>query len=319
MSDEKKPPLKLPRRMKAAQGRMDKRVAEFNEVKHDPATAQAPGVFRPIARTMMTQEKRHVRWETETTFGDTTLKFKGHYLLDSFDLTTLWALMAMANKGVKTVTVGHKPNTKEGEELRTSMMTDVEQLTLFEDGPKVPVAAVARFTKYELSKILTGDTAGQKYDRVMQSLERLAATSVYVINGEFEYYSNIVSGWVRNSEAMAIAVHPVLTQAMRSEGDGDAQYVRLTLKRALTLKTQVGKLLYAMLSAKVYEGKSQAFSLNKLVGFIYAHDPAEEGTQKLRDQRRYVRDGLADLAQLGGWNITEDGERINVARKGSLN
>jgi hypothetical protein len=316
MSDAKKKTPKLAGLLKKSQERMDKRVEGFKEVRHDPATAQAPGVFRPIARTMMTQEKRHVRWETETTFGNTTLKFKGHYLLDSFDLTTLLALIAIAGKGSKTVTVNHQPKTDVGKELRTSMLMDFEQLTLFEDGPQVPVAAVARFTKYELSKLLTGDTAGQKYDRVMQSLERLAATSVYVVKGDLEYYSNIVSGWVRNSDAMAIAVHPLLTEAMRSQGD--AQYIRLTLDRVLTLKTQVGKLLYAMLSARVFEGKSQVFTLDTLVSFIYAHDPATESTQKLRDQRRYVREGMADLAGLDGWVITKKGEGFTVARKGSL-
>lgn len=317
-NDTKTKPLKLVGLLKRDKERMDKRVEGFKEVRHDPTTAQAPGVFRPIARTMMTQEKRHVRWETETTFGKTTLKFKGHYLLDSFDLTTLLALIAIAGKGAKTVTVNHQPKTDVGKELRTSMLTDFEQLTLFEDGPRVPVAAVARFTKYELSKLLTGDTAGQKYDRVMQSLERLAATSVYVIKGDLEYYSNIVSGWVRNSDAMAIAVHPLLTEAMQSQGQGDAQYIRLTLDRVLLLKTQVGKLLYAMLSARVFEGKSQVFPLDTLVSFIYAHDPADEGTQKLRGQRRSVRDGMADLVELDGWTITEKGERFTVTRKGSL-
>lgn len=309
-------PPKLVGLLKAARAREDKRVAGYAEVKHDPATAQAPGVFRPISKMAMAHEKRHKRWETETTFGNTTLRFKGHYLLDSFDLTTLLALISIASKGAKTVTVNHEPSTPLGHELRTSLMKEAGQLTLFEDGPRVPVAAVAKFTKYELSKLLTGHADGDKYARVMQSLERLASTSVYVVNGEFEYYANIVSGWVRNSDAMAVAVHPLLTKAMQS--NGDAQYVRLTLDRVLTLKSQVAKLLYPMLSARVFEGRKQVFTMETLLGFIYAHDPATEGTQKLRDQRKTITTGMDDLAQLEGWAIELDGDRFTVSRKGSI-
>ncbi len=315
MSTETKKAPKLADLLKKSKERMDKRVATFKEVKHDPTTAQAPGVFRPLPRTLMEHGKRHQRWETETTFGSTTLRFKGHYLLDSFDLTTLLALIAIATRS--ETTVDHAPATPLGKGLRTGLMTDFDkQLSLFEDGPQVPKAAVAKFTKYEITKLLTGDTGGGKYERVMQSLERLAATNVYVINGEWEYYANIVSGWMKNSEALAVAIHPLLTQAMRSQGD--AQYVRLTLDRVLTLKTQVGKLLYPLLSTRVFEGKSQVFPLNTLVSFIYSHDAAAGDGQKLRDQRKGIRDGLADLAQLDGWVITTKGDRITVARKGSL-
>lgn len=306
---------KLAGLLKAARERENKRVAGYAEVKHDPATAQAPGVFRPISKMAMAHEKRHKRWATETTFGNTTLHFKGHYLLDSFDLTTLLALISIAGKGTKTVTVNHEPSTPLGHELRTALMTDASQLTLFEDGPQVPVAAVAKFTKYELTMLLTGSDGGDQYDRVMQSLERLASTSVYVVNGEFEYYANIVSGWVRNSDAMAVAVHPLLTKAMQS--NGDTQYVRLTLDRVLSLKSQVAKLLYPMLSARVFNGQKQVFTMETLVGFIYAHDPATENTQKLRDQRKKITVGMDDLAQLEGWAITLDGDRFTVSRKGS--
>lgn len=316
MSDEKKKTPKLVGLLKASKERMDKRVDGFKEVKHDPTTSQAPGVFRPLSKNLMEQDKRHQRWETETTFGDTKLRFKGHYLLDSFDLTTLLALIAIATRS--PANVDHAPKTPLGKELRTSLMTDFDkQLALFEDGPQVPRAAVAKFTKYEITKLLTGDTGGSKYERVTQSLERLAATNVYVIQDDFEYYANIVSGWTKTGDAWAVAIHPLLTQAMKSQGD--AQYVRMTLDRVLMLKTQVGKLLYPLLSTRVFEGKSQVFPFNTLVSFIYAHDPATDDAQKVRDQRKALREGLNDLAQLDGWTITTKGDRVTVARKGSLN
>lgn len=315
MSDEKKKTPKLAGLLKKSQERMDKRVEGFKELRHDPTTAQAPGVFRPLSKNLMEQDKRHTRWETETTFGSTTLRFKGHYLLDSFDLTTLLALIAIATRS--ETNVDHAPLTPLGKELRTGLMTNFDrQISLFEDGPQVPKAAVAKFTRYEITKLLTGDTGGAKYERVIQSLERLASTNVYVIQGDCEYYANIVSGWTKTAEAWAVAIHPLLTQAMKSQGD--AQYVRMTLDRVLTLKTQVGKLLYPMLSTRVFEGKSQVFPFNTLVSFIYAHDPAAGDGQKLRDQRKAIREGLADLAQLDGWTITAKGDRITVERKGSL-
>lgn len=305
---------------KRAQERMDKRVAELreselNDVKHDPATAQAPGVFRPIAKAMATHEKRHKRWETETVFGNTTLRFKGHYLLDSFDLTTLLALIAIATR--TKANVSHEPATDEGEALRSSLLKNA-QMPLFEDGPHVPKAAVAKFTKYEISKLLTDDTGGAQYARVMQSLERLSSTSVHVVKGEWEYYANIVSGWASNRDAMAVAIHPLLTEAMRSQGLGDAQYVRLTLDRILSLDGQAAKLLYPILSTRVFDGRSQVFALDTLVGYIYGHEPAEAGSQKLKDQRKKVKAGLVELGQLDGWTITQRRDRVEVARKGSL-
>lgn len=302
--------------MKKAEATSDKKLAAMglNEVKHHPAAAQAPGVFRPLPKNMMGMEKRFKRWESVTKFGGTKLILKGVYVLDSFDLTVLFALIAFS---IRTpIKVDANPTTEEGKALRKDLIQDKDnQLQLFEDGPHIPVSSVAKFTRYEITKLVTGGTGGIEYQRVKDSLERLSWTRINVVTKELDYFTNIISGWSRMSDAWSVAIHPLLTQAIRGDGQGDQQYVKMALDRVLALKTQVGKLLYPILSTRVYEGHSQSFDLDTLVGWIYHHEPAEDGTLKLKKQRKQVQAGMDDIGQLADWTIEKTRKGYKVDRK----
>lgn len=301
--------------MKKADDAIKKRLEllGINEIKHHPATAQAPGVFRVLPKTMMSMDNRFKRWSTTTTFGNIELKFRGVYLLDSFDQTMLLALMAYANKTDEVVS--HETPTEVGKGLRVSLLTTTNgQASLFDDGPHIPVASVSKFSGYEITKWLTGGTSGKDYKRVMESLERLAATNVFVVREDYEMYSNVISGWGRSGDSFVVAVHPIMSEAIRGDGTGDGQYARMTLNRVLGLKTHAGKLLYPKLSTRVYEGQSQPFDLDTLVGWIFAHEPAEEGTLRLKKQREQVRTGMADIDHLEGWTIEQTYKGYRVDR-----
>ena len=305
-------------RHKAAQA---DRVASLKAIKQDRTLASASGVFRVLPKMTMTQ--RHVFWRQEATFGGKTLKLEGHWLLDSFDLRMLLALIAMMSNphaGHQAGTASHGTTKVGYKELRAAITTKEEedgQMTLF-DSDEVPPAAVARFTKYEMAMLLCGRDDASAYTQIKASLRRLAGISLLVDTPEVEYFANFVSEYrvIKSTGQVIVALHPLVTAAMVSERD----YVKMTLDRLMSLETHQGRILYPFLSARVFDGKAQKFRLDDLARHVYADRDDLDDAARMREYRRTLRPALEDIARLPGWKVARAdnaGTVFTISRKGS--
>lgn len=296
-----------------------------NEIRYDPNHAVA-NIFRILPKEYAVmpdvENPRPPRlhyWEKISSLQGTTIRFRGLFLLDVFDLHVLLALVMLAMN--KNRAVNGSPTTDEGHFLRNSLGLDMPTAGLDEGDARqlvldilahtadtsLPIAAVTTCYKYELTKLVTGSRGIQSYKRVKDSLFRLMHTTLEVTNPDgSRYTSNMVSSMYedKDKKTMSVAVNPVLTQSLRLDLGG--RYIQLYFDTFSSL-SQVGKLLYTYMSAKVWDHKPHEYMIETLVELMY---PPLKGSAPVSRQAASKRvlsvlEALAELGRLGGWTVTE--------------
>lgn len=293
------------------------------EIRYDPQHALSnifrvlPKEYAPMPSVKNPRPPRMRYWEKETEHAGTTIKFKGLLLLDVFDLHVLLALVMLAM--VKRATVDGNTTTPIGRFLRNTMGNQTPDVPLNEDENRqqlldliehavdtsLPIASVATVSRYELTKLVTGDSSSQSYKRVKDSLQRLLHTTLDVKGADgSRYVSNMVSSVYTSADkkTISVAVNPVLTRSLRL--DTGERYIKLYFDTFSSLST-VGKLLYTYLSARTWDGKGHDYTTETLYELVF---PPIEGSPPVSRQTASKRvlsivKAIQELGDLDGWKV----------------
>lgn len=297
-----------------------------NEIRYDPNHAIA-NIFRVLPKEYAVmpdvdnpQPPRLYYWEKTSALAGTTIKFKGLFLLDVFDLQVLLALVMLAMTK-KPQAVDRNPNTPTGEFLRNSLNLekptagldegDARQLVLdilaHTADTSLPIASVTTCLRYELTKLVTGDRSAKSYKRVKDSLFRLMHTTLDVKGADgSRYTSNMVSSVYESSDkkTISVAVNPVLTRSLRL--DTGERYIKLYWDTFLKL-SPVGKLMYTYLSARVWGLHVQDYNTETLVELMYPPLKRKTPVSRQAASKRVltVLEAIKDIGNLDGWAVKE--------------
>lgn len=311
-----------------------------NEIRYDPNHAIA-NIFRVLPdnlKRMPTPKRQSPRlqmWESDATLDGVGITYTGLFLLDTFDLHVLLALVALAIQ--KPGVIESDVTSPEGKALRktlahksTNVFVDEGSsrqlmLDLLEDESHsaLPVVAGVRFTRYQLTTLVTGGDSTEKYQRIKESLFRLMHTTVAVTDSDgSRYSSNMVSSLYEGAGGrMALAVNPVLTRSLRL--GTNFRYIKLHLAAFATL-SPAGKLLYVYLGGRTWDAKPHEYTTATLVELVYPPSPLDKAKPPTRQglDRRIaaVQAAMKDLGQLENWTVTEKTsarglQKWSVARK----
>jgi hypothetical protein len=312
-----------------------------NEIRYDPNHAVS-NIFRVLPDTLKRmptakrQSPRLQMWESDARENGVGIKYTGLFLLDTFDLHVLLALVAIAIQN--PIVVKAETASKEGKTLRKTLATKSANTLVEDEGSShqllldllddeshaaLPIAAVAKFTRYQLTSLVTGGDSKEKYQRVKESLFRLMHTTLAVTDTDgSRYTSNMVSAIHESAGGnVAVAVNPVLTRSLRL--DTHFRYIKLYLDAFATL-SPAGKLLYTYLSGRTWDAKPHEYTTATLVELVYPPSPldtAKPPSRKAMEHRvKTVQAAMQALGQLENWTVTEKTsarglQKWSVARK----
>lgn len=80
------------------------------------------------------------------------------------------------------------------------------------------------------------------------------------------------------------------------------------------IKGGVGRILLTRLTVLTRSLHTKRYRLDDLIPMIYGEDPSQLGS-KIRDRRRALRQGLAELGSLPSWEVSEDHRAVISVRK----
>jgi hypothetical protein len=141
------------------------------------------------------------------------------------------------------------------------------------------------------------ETAGGAYVRIVQTaVQRLAETTMWETRGDEKSQSHILS-WVKgNKEGVLILLNRRATEALSG-----GQYVKISLIDRTALRSAPAKALHAWLSGCVRVGATSRFALSRLQIHVWG---TEATGSTLRSRLTTLREALADIGKLPGWQCT---------------
>lgn len=295
-------PLKTTALWAKRKARDDARL-DNNMVRVDRPHAVTQGLWNALATT---ESNKLERWTASAPVGmlGDTITFSGTDRLGSTELTVFMGIAGISvgfraetkRKGVPNAAVADHTTTQP---TRLSLRG---KLGLVIDGPSIPPASVAYFTKYYLTKLVTGSDGGANWARVDKALDKLMATKVRFENadGSFQYDSNLISGRVVVGDEVAVALNPLVSGAILGTG---RQYIQMEFDQLTRLPEGSARIIYTFVSGNVFMGRVGTFNRDELV--THAFGPAEVSKQTLYGRRKTVEDVMLNhIGKLEGWAIT---------------
>lgn len=260
----------------------------------DPATALA-SIFRPVA----SKGHRERGLIVKVSFDGFELTFRGAEVLDARDQSALLACCALA--AMSGLNITRRSRGKVGKLLweNLSIETDAEAESSTASTEEILEMALqaATFdtTSYQLLTIMDMPTNALAYQRLAESLERLASTTCIVKRGGYTCSMNLLSFASAPDGALSIAINPKFTAAFTG------QHIKTSIEERNLLKTDISRLTHALLTARVREGGIFAYSVPLLSQHTWGGVAENSATE--RQRWKQVRDALSAINDLEGWRI----------------
>jgi len=260
-------------------------------VRHDPAMAIAP-LFRPLRKDGAPRSKLDIRQE----FSGAVIRYRGPDALGIGDQTVLLAILYLAqDKGrpLSPDTQGH--------------YTQQALHGLFPCGAGSTTTVYVDTTRYEVLKTAGLGDDGHSYAQVVESIDRLAAVTVFVVdrNGNSPPEQKLLSRIIKEGDEYKIALNERLARAFTG------QFVAIDLDERKILRKDTAKALHAWLSGTLRKGCALKISFDKLTFHIYGKT-SHNGT--LRKWRQRVKEALEKLSGLPSWSVSIENGMACIAR-----
>lgn len=261
----------------------------------DPATALA-SIFRPVPAKGMRERGLIIK----ASFDGFDLTFRGAEALDARDQSVLLACCAFA--AMSGLNINKKSRGKVGRLLweNLSIQTEVEaELSTISTTEEILEMALeaATFdtTAYQLLSVMDSSKSASDYERLAECLERLASTTCIVKKNGFTCSMHLLSFAAAPNGTLSIAINPRFTAAFTGH------HIRTSIEERNSLKTDVSRLVHALLTARLREGSRFVYSIPLLSLSIWGGVAEKSATE--RQRWKQVRDALEHINKIDGWNI----------------
>ena len=265
-------------------------------------------LFRPLPKKDRGKARLHTI-QVDTVFDGRKLRIVSAFTLGADDLSVLLAVCGLAGM------LGKKLEATHSEAHRVAIVDGLES-----EGEVVQADHIRlRTTLHALVREAGLVHGGDAYQRVTDSLLRLCGVYYADLGAEGENARRIRSGGKQNlvgtSADEATGEIRVVLNARFAGSILGGQFVRIDLGETRSLGEQA-RILHARLSVAVRVGSHLRLPVDRLAEWLYGGAP--RSNQQLRDRRRYIREGLAEIGILSGWAVAEEARRklVEVGRTG---
>lgn len=263
----------------------DIRGTDVTYTRQDPALAGAP-LFRSFK-----PGHRPSGLIVEYSHDGTDFLFTGGDWLDVRDQSIFLAMIGLA--GIYSSPLGSENTSPVGRQLWS-------ELAPFGDSRGGSAAEITT-TRYKLLKAADLPTRDDDYERLKESLHRLAQIVCRERRDGFEWVTHLLSYVSTPSGEIRIALNSRIAHAL-----SNGHYVKLCLQERRKLDNDPAKLLHAWLSTFIREGgKSYWTGLDAASQKIWGPISKISATQ--RSRRAQVRKALGEIAEIG-WKLETRGE-----------
>lgn len=274
-------------------------VTDFARV--DPALLGL-NLFRPLPRRGRTQARLSA-FDMKVKHDGQVLRITGSYVLGSEDLAVLLAVLALAGLTGKKIMA---------DRAETSRAIIVDELMSRGDAVRA-VHLRVRTNFHAICREAGLEISGQAYDRVTESLWRMAAITYADLGPICANSERIHAGSSQRlltfSANKATREVVVVINARFSAVVLGPPYEPIDLHESRALG-EVGRLVHFTLCLLVRQASRFRIGFDKLTDRVYG-GPAASETQA-KDRRREVRAALKEIAKFPAWTITDDRRSGNV-------
>ena len=177
-----------------------------------------------------------------------------------------------------------------------------KKLAIKQDSNQEIASIMIETTPYELLKELNKSTGKRDYQWLLESLERLADTSLFFDTPEFIGSTNLLSFYMhKETKKLFIAINPLNALVLMNDKKG---YILNNRIERLQLKSDVAKALHSVLLILIDNRQSKTFSLDIFIEKVYLSPINEMTSQARKDARRSIKNAFAKIDNLKNWNIT---------------
>jgi len=260
--------------------------------RHDFQLSISP-VFIPIARGGRGKHRMEVNYKNK----NGKIKVVSPWKLDIADESVLLAIIAIAGPRGKILSIGSKH--ERAIDFRKSLNEKEERETL----------AIST-SLYEICKLIGNSTGGKAKENVEKSLERLAATTIFIEVAGEKWNSKILSFRRDKKLRLRIALNACSSNAILFN---DINYTKIDLTERAGLKNDTTKAIHRRLSALVWPSHSTKVGVDTLIKGVFGEKDFEEKNMGKRRER--VRKALRSINEYPAWKIKVENNMVNVWRK----
>lgn len=271
---------------------------EITFAKHDPAMGLM-SIVRPVMRGSE-PGRLDLRQEQQ----GWTIRILGPYMLSATNQSVLFALLGLTSVEARMLDVSSEKETHKA--LRAAMRCEGQA----EDEATVYL----KTTLYRLSQVVYCGASDKRYRSLKESLVRLSAISIRLYDGVGNLWggSALISPPVVTGNDVSIALNWKLALAVAGT---DSQYVKISIDERRALKSDVGQIIHAWVSAWLRPGRTGRVGIDTLSEKVWGDCSDNPSTRRSRRQR--VKKALSEIAVLDGWEVATLDRTATIARMGT--
>lgn len=238
---------------------------DLTHVRHDPAHASCPGLFRSFLRGKGKQAL-HLTYA----HGDRSIEIQAPFLLGAVDLWVLQGLIAMAVVNGKQLSLQNAV-TEEGRQLAKNM-------NAIGVGPKDIAMAVAGGFSELAREMGYAEPDSHSTRRILQkSMERLFTVTMFVGEGDERQGYHLLSSYASklNGNTFNIGLNPMIATAVV----GDARYISIPMGEIRAIRGDATRLIHQRLCAFINEGATHPTPIRDTTLYEYIWHELEASPQ----------------------------------------
>jgi len=188
-----------------------------------------------------------------------------------------------------------------------------KKLAIKQDSNQEIASIMIETTPYELLKELNKSTGKRDYQWLLESLERLADTSLFFDTPEFIGSTNLLSFYMhKETKKLHIAINPLNAIVLMNDKKG---YILNNRIERLRLRSDVAKALHSVLLTLVDIHQSKTFSLDIFIEKVYLIQIDEMSSQAKKDAKRSIKAAFNKINELDKWEvILNDNKTVTIKR-----
>lgn len=264
-----------------------------------------PGLFRPLPRSSEPRPVLNISHKLNAKeFGDVllTLRFDAREAPGAGEQTTLLALLAIAQKRIRTATGCAHLTADEADSAGRDLWDRLRQAA-----PSVE-DKLLRFTTTwrEICQAAGGSCGGAQMQVRQQHLVRLCNIQTWEYLGDSRVphrQSQLLSWVVGDDVRVHLALNRRLVQALLG-----SPYAQISMSERLSLSSETAQVLHAALSALVRPGSSTKVNTLTLCRRVWVDWDSTTNDATHRRRLHDVRGALRQLDALPGWSVSACGE-----------
>lgn len=284
MTENKKPTTKKPEPKKS------KHVIVFDHARVDPSHCLTDGLFRPLKRQSYKGLSLDVRYK----YKEYTFWWRNYCPLNITDQSVFLAVHRLASEKGRVSRIGPSEEAETMKAVRDALKLKYNASDLD--------VLVLETTVNEITKVMGITDAGKNYKQIKESLIRLSGVSFVIYKGDdvttLFWQANLFSHIAGIDKRLVIAINPMLSKALVG---GQSTFVDMREQREL--ESEVSKRLHVWLSSWIRHGEQNKIQLGLLIPHVWGDEGEKD---KLRKRREYLRNALAEINLLDGWECFED-------------